>query len=117
MERSPQKGRAGRTQAGNCYRLYSRSEFETRPLFTKEEIFRTDLSEVVLRMAEIGISDFKSFDFISPPGREGLIGAVETLRLLNALDEKNLLSKKGEMMIKFPLLPRLSRMIVESIFY
>jgi len=109
------KGRAGRTQPGNCYRLYSRSEFETRPLYTKEEIYRTDLSEVVLRMAEIGVTDFSDFDFISPPGREGLIGAVETLRLLEALDKERHLSKTGEMMIRFPLLPRLSRMIVESI--
>jgi ATP-dependent helicase HrpA len=52
------KGRAGRTRPGNCYRLYSRADFENRPLFTTEEIYRTDLTEVVLRMAELGISEF-----------------------------------------------------------
>ncbi|MDR2109740.1 MAG: DEAD/DEAH box helicase, partial [Spirochaetaceae bacterium] len=69
------KGRAGRTQEGTCYRLYTRRDFENRPLFTTEEIFRTDLSEVVLRMADLGITAFEEFDFISPPGREGLIAA------------------------------------------
>ncbi|MEW5817206.1 MAG: ATP-dependent RNA helicase [Spirochaetota bacterium] len=109
------KGRAGRTQPGNCYRLYTKKDYESRPLFTQEEIYRTDLSEVVLRMAEIGITDFESFDFISPPNRQGIIGAVETLRLLDALDEDRFLSNIGKMMAAFPLLPRHSRMIVEAI--
>jgi RNA helicase HrpA len=109
------KGRAGRTAPGVCYRLYDRNSYESRPLFTQEEILRTDLSEVVLRMAELGIQDFESFDFISPPGREGIISAIETLRLLNALDEKRSLTNIGLMMVRFPMLPKHSRMIVEAI--
>ncbi len=109
------KGRAGRTRPGVCYRLYAREEFESRPLFTMEEIFRTDLSEVVLRMAEIGIRDFEAFDFLSPPGRGGILGAVDTLLLLDALNEDNSLSTVGRMMARYPLLPRLSRIIVEAV--
>jgi ATP-dependent RNA helicase HrpA len=109
------RGRAGRTQPGSCYRLYRRDEYERRALFTTEEIYRTDLSEVVLRMAEIGITDFQSFDFLSSPGREGIAGAVESLQLLEALEADNTLSPIGEMMADFPLLPRHSRMIVEAI--
>ena len=109
------KGRAGRTQAGTCYRLYSRKDFELRPEYTTEEIYRTDLSEVVLRMSELGITDFFDFDFIANPGREGIIGAVETLHTLGALEEDNTLSGIGQMMVKFPLEPRISRIIVEAI--
>lgn len=109
------RGRAGRTREGTCYRLYERNDFESRPLYTTEEIFRTDLSEVVLRMSELGITDFDQFDFISPPSREGLIGAKETLDLLGALEADNSLTKIGQMMCQFPLPPRQSRMIVESI--
>jgi len=109
------KGRAGRTHEGVCYRLYSRKDFEARPLYTTEEIYRTDLSEVVLRMAELGITDFYNFDFIAPPGREGIIGAVDTLHMLGALDEDNTLSAIGKMMVLFPLEPRISRIIVESV--
>jgi HrpA-like RNA helicase len=109
------KGRAGRTREGTCYRLYSRKDFENRPLFTAEEIYRTDLSEVVLRMADLGISAFEEFDFISPPGREGLLAAVETLNLLDALEADKTLSKTGGMMTEFPLPPRQSRIIVEAI--
>lgn len=109
------KGRAGRTRPGRCYRLYPREDYESRQLFTLEEIYRTDLSEVVLRMAEIGITDFDTFDFISSPGASGMSGAVESLHLLDALNDDNTLSSIGEMMATFPLLPRHSRIIVEAI--
>lgn len=109
------KGRAGRTRPGSCYRLYSSTSFENRPLFEQEEIYRTDLSEVVLRMAEIGIRDFEQFDFLSSPGRGNIRGAVETLRLLDAIDEERSLTEIGRRMAMFPLLPRHSRIIVEAI--
>lgn len=109
------KGRAGRTQPGTCYRLFPRKDFDTRPLYTTEEIFRTDLSEVVLQMADLGITDFSGFDFISTPGKENIIGAVDTLNMLGALDKDNTLSSIGNMMVNFPLEPRISRIIVESI--
>jgi len=109
------EGRAGRTQPGICYRLYSKSSYSRRPEFTKEEIYRTDLAEVVLRMAEIGIKDFETFPFISPPESGGIRGAVETLRLLDALDFDNELTEIGRSMAPYPLMPRHSRMIVEAI--
>jgi HrpA-like RNA helicase len=109
------KGRAGRTREGTCYRLYARGDFENRPLFTTEEMYRTDLSEVVLRMADLGITGYEEFDFISPPGREGIIAAIETLNLLDALEEDRTLSATGRLMTEFPLGPRHSRIIVEAI--
>ncbi|NNM53431.1 MAG: ATP-dependent RNA helicase [Spirochaetales bacterium] len=110
------RGRAGRTGPGVCYRLYSQENFEERPLYTLEEIYRTDLSEVVLRMAEIGIRDFESFDFLSPPNSQGILGAIEALNLLEALNPDSSLSNIGKMMAQFPLLPRHSRMIVEAVY-
>ena len=109
------RGRAGRTQAGTCYRLYSRKDFDSRPEYTTEEIYRTDLSEVVLRMSELGITDFDSFDFISPPQKEDIRGAVETLNQMGALNSDNTLSSIGKLMVEFPLEPRVSRILVESI--
>ncbi|MFW5994921.1 MAG: helicase-related protein, partial [Spirochaetia bacterium] len=108
------RGRAGRTQPGVCYRLYSQESYERREPFTTEEIYRTDLSEVVLRMAELGIQDFEHFDFISPPSRRGIEGAIETLELLSALGSDRTLTEIGERMARFPLSPRHSRIIVEA---
>lgn len=109
------RGRAGRTCEGTCYRLYPREDFDSREEYTTEEIYRTDLSEVVLRMSELGITDFEQFDFISPPGKEGIRGAVETLNMLHAIEQDGSLSSIGKMMVEFPLEPRVSRIIVESI--
>jgi RNA helicase HrpA len=109
------RGRAGRTAPGVCYRLYSRKDYESRPMYTVEEILRTDLSEVVLRMAELGIKEFESFDFLSAPNREGIMAAIDTLRLLDALDEDRELTSIGMTMCLFPILPKHARMIVEAI--
>jgi ATP-dependent helicase HrpA len=109
------RGRAGRTAPGVCYRLYTRKDYEARPMYTLEEIMRTDLSEVVLRMAELGVRDFESFDFLTPPGQEGIRAAVQTLQLLDALDEDRQLTETGKMMCRFPILPKHARMIVEAI--
>jgi len=111
------KGRAGRTREGTCYRLYTRKDFETRSLYTTEEIFRTDLSEVILRMADLGIKDFEDFDFIASPEKEAFVSGIETLKLLNALENDRSLSNIGKLMTEFPLAPRQSRIIVEAILH
>ena len=83
------RGRAGRTAPGVCYRLYSRADYEGRPLYTTEEILRTDLSEVVLRMAELGITRLRVLRLPLPPGPGGHRAArSRRLRLLDALDDR-----------------------------
>lgn len=107
-------GRAGRTAPGIVYRLYSEEDYNSRDEFTLEEIYRTDLSEVVLRMADLGITNYLDFDFISPPKKGAILSAVETLISLGALDEKQRLTELGRKMVEFPLLPRLSRILIEA---
>lgn len=109
------KGRAGRTREGVCYRLYTKDNYEKRPDFTEEEILHSDLAEVVIRMSELGIYNYSSFPFITPPKKSALESAVETLMLINAINADHSLTNIGQMMIRFPLLPRLSRVIVEAI--
>ena len=108
------KGRAGRTAPGVVYRLFSREEYERREEYTKEEIYRTDLSEVVLRMLDLGIYNYESFDFISRPGRGVIQSAMDTLISLGAVDSLNSLTQIGKMMVDFPLMPRLSRILLEG---
>lgn len=109
------KGRAGRTNSGICYRLYSKEDYERRREFNEEEILHSDLAEVVLRMCELGIYNPTSFPFITKPKKESLLSAIETLKYIGAIEENLHLTSIGEMMIKFPLVPRLSRVIVEAI--
>ncbi len=108
------KGRAGRTRPGVCYRLYSQQEHANRPEFTRPEIFRTDLSEVVLRMAELNIKEFNDFDFIAPPGAQAISEAVDELHIFKALAPDLSLSRIGVNMAIFPLLPAHARIVVEA---
>jgi ATP-dependent helicase HrpA len=109
------RGRAGRTGPGVCYRLYSEASFRDRPAYSLEEIHRTDLGEVVLRMAELGLDDYEEFPFLSHPGKERIAAAVRSLQQLDALDAARALTATGEQMCALPILPRHSRMIVEAI--
>ena len=109
------KGRAGRTASGLCIRLYNEDSYEKRAQFSEEEILHSDLAEVVLRMSELGIYDAENFPFITAPKKSALKSAEETLITIGAIEDNHHLTHIGEMMIKFPLVPRLSRVIVEAI--
>lgn len=109
------KGRAGRTAPGFCYRLYSEDDYNSRPMFSTEEILRTDLSEVGLRMSDLGIYDYEHFAFITRPNRGAILSAEETLRQIGAIDKERHLTNIGQIMVQFPLAPRHSRVIVESL--
>ncbi len=109
------KGRAGRTAPGICYRLYSETSYERRPQYSEEEILHSDLAEVVLRMSELEIYNTDSFPFITAPQKSAMLSAEETLLTIGAIEQNHHLTAIGEMMILFPLLPRLSRVIVEAV--
>jgi ATP-dependent helicase HrpA len=109
-------GRAGRTQAGKCYRLYTKEDFNSRAKYGVEEILRTDLSEVILRMSELEIYNWEKFSFITRPKDGAIASAEETLKFINAIDKDRKLTSIGELMVKFPLLPRHGRVIVEAMY-
>jgi ATP-dependent helicase HrpA len=108
------KGRAGRTGPGQCYRLYSEEDYKGRGAYGTEEILRTDLSEVVMRMSDLGIYDYEHFPFITRPRDSAIKSAEETLRFIGAIDENRHLTSIGTLMSRFPLLPRHARVIVEA---
>src|SRR5207249_3863909 len=63
-------GRCGRVAPGTCIRLYSESDFRSRPEFTEPEIVRTNLASVILQMSALGLGDVARFadresDFLS----------------------------------------------------
>jgi RNA helicase HrpA len=111
------KGRAGRTAPGVCFRLYSDEDYKNRYAYGTEEILRTDLSEVVLRMSDLGIYDYEHFPFITRPKKSAVVSAEETLRFIGAIDKDRHLTTVGQLMCKFPLIPRHSRVIVEALVH
>jgi HrpA-like RNA helicase len=108
-------GRAGRTQSGKCYRLYSTRFFnELMEAETKPEIQRTSLANTVLTLKKLGIKNVMAFDFMDPPDAATLVKAMVQLYLLEALSAKGRITKCGETMSAFPLAPSLSRLLVAS---
>ncbi|KAL3604403.1 hypothetical protein D5086_005262 [Populus alba] len=108
-------GRAGRTQPGKCFRLYTEKSFnqDLQPQ-TYPEILRSNLANTVLTLKKLGIDDLVHFDFMDPPAPETLMRALEVLNYLGALDDEGNLTKLGEIMSEFPLDPQLSKMLVVS---
>jgi ATP-dependent helicase HrpA len=109
---------------GVCIRLFSESDFESRPLFTSPEILRANLAEVILRMISLELGDISNFPFIDKPAPKSIKDGFDLLYELDAIaptsnrnikkSRRFLLTKKGELMAKMPIDPRLSRMLIES---
>jgi ATP-dependent RNA helicase DHX37/DHR1 len=109
-------GRAGRTGKGHCYRLFSSAVYEEYfEKFTKPEILRVPIEGVVLNMKSMGILKIVGFPFPTMPDQFGLKDAEKLLVHLNAIDKDGKITQHGMMMSKFPVVPRLSRVIVEGL--
>ena len=107
-------GRAGRTQSGIVLRLYSRADYNARPLRDTPEILRSDLAETALLLRGAGISDLSKFDWFEAPPDAALQQAEDLLQRLGAADANGLLTKTGKRMLRIPAHPRLTRLMLEG---
>ena len=111
-------GRAGRTNSGYCFRLYSEEEKKSLRVNKTPEIQNMALDTVVLRIKSLGLEDVLGFPYLSPPDSEGLKESLETMRMLGCLDEKtDKITEIGRMLVKIPIEPFLSRAIIEGILF
>lgn len=107
-------GRCGRIAPGICLRLYSREDFETREPQTAPEVQRSDLSEVILRLLDLGLGLPEDFPFLDAPDRRQLSDGWQLLRELGAVDDEGRLTRTGRRMARLPLDPRSARILVEA---
>lgn len=111
-------GRAGRTGPGKCFRLFTKHTFLTEmDENTIPEIRRTNLSSVVLLLKSLGINDLVRFDFMDPPPIPTLMGSLEHLYALGALNDRGELTRLGRRMAELPLDPMLSKVLLQSEVY
>src|SRR5262249_38885107 len=124
------KGRAGRTAPGTCHRLWTESGQLDRPEKNTPEIQRSDLAEVVLLLHSLGIRRAAEFDWLDKPDPQAVSRAEELLRILGALipthqapegaaerpgvEGRSALPQFGRQMLRLPMHPRYSRMLVEA---
>jgi ATP-dependent helicase HrpA len=106
------KGRCGRVRDGICVRLYDEESFAARPAFTDPEIKRTGLAGVILRMKALGLGDVEDFPFLEPPQSKAITEGYRVLEELGALDAWRELTPLGRDLARFPVDPRVARMIM-----
>jgi ATP-dependent helicase HrpA len=107
-------GRSGRVAPGICIRLYSQTDFESRPRYTDPEILRTNLAAVILQMAALGLGEIEDFPFLDPPDRRSIRDGVQLLQELGAFDASGAITDLGRRLARLPLDPRIGRMILQA---
>ncbi|AAZ24890.1 ATP-dependent RNA helicase HrpA [Colwellia psychrerythraea] len=123
-------GRCGRVSEGICIRLYSEDDYKSRAEFTDPEILRTNLATVILQMHALDLGDIANFPFVEAPDNRNITDGVRLLEEIAAVEsienaDKNAkgkasstatqLTKSGRLLAKFPIDPRLAKMVVSSI--
>jgi ATP-dependent helicase HrpB len=107
-------GRAGRTEPGVAYRLWSKLEHAARRPFATPEIASADLAGLALELAVWG-SEIASLPFLDPPPPRALEEGRRLLNFLGGLDTDGRPTAAGRDMAELPLHPRLARMVVGAV--
>ncbi len=106
-------GRAARQGPGTCYRLWNAQDELSMKPFNEAEILRVDLSDAILWLASLGISDPGSFTWYqSPPSRHLTLGK-NLLKDLGALENNGILTEKGRRILALPLSLRVASAFFE----
>lgn len=108
------KGRAGRTQGGVCYRLYTKDMWDALPAFPEADIHRVPLTQVLLKLLSLGYDHPKETlqTFLEPPSLTNVAVSMQLLRDIGAVDEAERLTPLGEYLAKLPCDPRIGKMII-----
>src|SRR4029077_10894337 len=107
------RGRAGRTEAGICYRLWDEPQTASLEAYSRPEILSADLSGFALDLAAWGATPEK-LAFLDPPPRPALAEAKMLLVALVAIDAYGRTTGEGRKLRRLPLPPRLARMVVDA---
>jgi ATP-dependent helicase HrpB len=101
-------GRAGRTGPGRAVRLYPLEDFVRRPAQDLPEILREDLAPAALLVHAMGLEGLGAMEWLDAPPAAAVEHAENLLRQLGAF------GTTGREMARYPLHPRLARLIVEA---
>ncbi|KAI0125863.1 P-loop containing nucleoside triphosphate hydrolase protein [Xylariales sp. AK1849] len=108
-------GRAGRTQAGQCFRMYTKEMFDQfmRPS-PQPGMLSTELKSVILGLKAAGFHDMVNFDWIDKPAPEVVARALEELHDLRLVQDDQKLTTLGRIAETCPIDPNWVVVIEES---
>jgi len=107
-------GRAGRTEPGVAYRLWSKLEHGARVPHIVPEITQVDLGGFALELADRGVASPAHLRFLDPPPARTFGEAHTLLTTLGALGSGGEITALGRAMANLPLHPRLAHMVVTA---
>ncbi|XP_060901835.1 probable ATP-dependent RNA helicase DHX40 [Labrus mixtus] len=114
-EAQQRAGRAGRTSAGKCFRIYNKEFWEkSMPEYTVPEIQRTSLTAVILTLKCLGVHDVIRFPYLDCPEERFILEALKQLYQFDAIDRTGRVTHLGELMVEFPLQPGLTRALLKA---
>ncbi|MFO0705998.1 MAG: ATP-dependent helicase HrpB [Nitrospira sp.] len=108
------RGRAGRTEPGVCYRLWTEREQAVLSARRPPEMLDADLAPLMLDLALWGTSDPSELSWLTPPPPAAVAHAKELLTGLGALDASGRITPHGKRMAGLGLHPRLSHMLLQA---
>ena len=100
-------GRAGRTGPGRAIRLYPLEDFVRRPTQDIPQILREDLAPTALLLHALN-TGLAALDWLDAPPAAAIAHAEDLLRQLGATGDT------AREMARYPLHPRLARLLVEA---
>ncbi|MBE4576107.1 ATP-dependent helicase HrpB [Vibrio navarrensis] len=104
-------GRAGRIEEGICVRLYSSSQFQQMPAVPVAEIMQSDLSALMMELAQWGVSEPNALKLLDIPPAASIAQAKNLLTQLG-LVKGHQLTAQGALAQKLGLAPRLAAMLI-----
>ncbi len=108
-------GRAGRLGPGTCLRLWTRPTQSGLEDEETPEIHRVDLAGTLLELRGLGVGDPRTFEWYEAPLPRDLAKAEQLLATLGLVSaETGTTTKIGEAVRRWPLHPRLGRILWES---
>ncbi|CAF1151787.1 unnamed protein product [Adineta steineri] len=110
------KGRAGRTQPGECYRLFTRCNERLSFIdFPQAEMITSRLDNIYLQAKLFDITDVKTFlqDALDPPSIEAIEHAEKFLYDIGALiSNTNELTSMGRILAHLPMAPQIGKLLI-----
>jgi len=108
------RGRAGRTEPGVCYRLWTKGEEGGLAPSNPPEIAEADLAPLALDLAVWGITDPKQLRWLDAPPETAFAQAHALLTELEALDAAGRPTDHGKALAEMPLHPRLAHLLLKG---
>ncbi len=107
-------GRAGRTQAGSCIRLWDEQKQRSLREYQSEEILSADLTGFVLELFIWGYSEYNDIHWLTPPPLPHFLSAKATLASLGLIDAKGRVTSLGDKAAGIGVPPRLAAMLLKA---